>query len=211
MKQTSFEYNIQPKYNIENFYVSEANEEAYEFVINENNHTDFSILYGPAKSGKTHLGLIWMEKNKAILYNQNNYFSIIKENNNIFIDDFFNNLNEEYMFYIINHCFNNNLKILLCSDRLISNYDFKLKDLSSRLKSFYVKKINKPDDDLIVNLLTKLLYDKQIIINNPEIFSFILNRINRTYEDVHKFIEKIDKFSLEKKRELTIPLIKKLI
>ena len=211
MKQTSFEYNIQPKYNIENFYVSEANEEAYEFVINENNHTDFSILYGPAKSGKTHLGLIWMEKNKAILYNQNNYFSIIKENNNIFIDDFFNNLNEEYMFYIINHCFNNNLKILLCSDRLISNYDFKLKDLSSRLKSFYVKKINKPDDDLIVNLLTKLLYDKQIIINNPDIFSFILNRINRTYEDVHKFIEKIDKFSLEKKRELTIPLIKKLI
>jgi len=211
MKQTSFEYNIQPKYNIENFYVSEANKEAYEFVINENNHTDFSILYGPAKSGKTHLGLIWMEKNRAILYNQNNYLSIIKDNNNIFIDDFFNNLNEEYMFYIINHCFNNNLKILLCSDRLISNYDFKLKDLSSRLKSFYVKKINKPDDDLIVNLLIKLLYDKQIIINNPEIFSFILMRINRTYEDVHKFIEKIDKFSLEKKRELTIPLIKKLI
>jgi len=211
MKQTSFEYNIQPKYNIENFYVSEANVEAYEFVINENNHTDFSILYGPAKSGKTHLGLIWMEKNRAILYNQNNYLSIIKDNNNIFIDDFFNNLNEEYMFYIINHCFNNNLKILLCSDRLISNYDFKLKDLSSRLKSFYVKKINKPDDDLIVNLLIKLLYDKQIIINNPEIFSFILMRINRTYEDVHKFIEKIDKFSLEKKRELTIPLIKKLI
>ena len=59
--------------------------ETYEFVINENNHTDFSILYGPAKSGKTHLGLIWMEKNRAILYNQNNYLSIIKDNNNIFL------------------------------------------------------------------------------------------------------------------------------
>ena len=57
----------------------------------------------------------------------------------------------------------------------------------------------------------KLLYDKQIIINNNEVFSFITKRIHRTYLDVYRFVEKIDKLSLEKKRELTIPLIKELL
>jgi len=211
MRQTTFEYNISLEHNLENFYVSEANKDAYNFIIKENKFNNYSILYGPNKSGKTHLGLIWKEMNNAVVYDNASYNNIIQCKKNIFVDNFFENLNEENLFHLINHCFNNNLKILLCTDKLISNNIFELKDLSSRLKSFNFIEIKKPDDELIVNLINKLLYDKQIIINNSEIFSFVLNRINRTYEDVHKFIEKIDKFSLEKKRELTIPLIKKLI
>ena len=71
--------------------------------------------------------------------------------------------------------------------------------------------IKEPDDELIVNLIIKLSLDRQIKINNSEIFSYILKRINRTYEDIYLFVENVDKLSLEKKRELTIPLIKELI
>ena len=60
-------------------------------------------------------------------------------------------------------------------------------------------------------LMTKLFSDKQIIIKNKEIFDFIFNRVNRTYNDIYKFIEKIDSLSLEKKRQLTIPLIKEIL
>ena len=35
----------------------------------------YSILYGPNKSGKTHLGLVWKEMNNAIIYN--NYKVIV--------------------------------------------------------------------------------------------------------------------------------------
>ena len=42
--------------------------------------------------------------------------------------------NEENIFHMINHCVNNNLKILITTDQYISD-QFKLKDLSSRLKS----------------------------------------------------------------------------
>ena len=211
MKQTTFEYNILPKHNLENFFVSEANLNAYNFIINGDKFNDYSILYGPSKSGKTHLGLIWKEMNRAIIYNNKNFNDFIQCKKNIFIDSFLENLNEENLFHLINHCFSNKLKILLCTDKLISNYIFELKDLSSRLKSFNFIEIKKPDDELIVNLINKLLYDKQIIINNSEIFSYILKRINRTYEDIYLLVEKIDKLSLEKKRELTIPLIKELI
>jgi len=211
MRQTIFDYNILPKHNLENFYVSECNKDAYNFITNENKFNNYSILYGPNKSGKTHLGLVWKEMNNAIIYNNDNYNNIIQCEKNIFFDNFFDNLIEENLFHLINHCFNNDLKILLCTDKLISNYIFELKDLSSRLKSFNFIEIKKPDDELIVNLINKLLHDKQIIVNNSEIFTYVLKRINRTYEDIYLLVENIDKLSLEKKKELTIPLIKELI
>ena len=211
MRQKFFEYDFSPKFNQENYYVSDSNREAYDYVINENEFVKYSIIHGPVKSGKTHLGLIWQKKNNAIIYSENNFQKVIKDKKNIFMDNFFEKINEEYLFYIINHCYNNNLKILLCTDKFISNYKFQLKDLSSRLKSFNFIEIKQPDDELIVNLIIKLLFDKQIIIQNSEIFSYILKRINRTYQDIYLFVENIDKLSLEKKRELTIPLIKELL
>jgi len=211
MRQKTFDYNISPQLNLKNYYVSDANREAYDYVINENEFAKNSIIYGPVKSGKTHLGLIWQNINNAIIYNENNFQKIIKNKKNVFIDNFFEELNEEYLFYIINHCYNNNLKILLCTDKFVSNYKFQLSDLSSRLKSFNFIKIKQPDDELIVNLINKLLFDKQIIVHNSEIFSYILKRINRTYQDIYLFVENVDKLSLEKKRELTIPLIRELI
>ena len=211
MRQKFFEYDFSPKFNQENYYVSDSNREAYDYVINENEFVKYSIIHGPVKSGKTHLGLIWQKKNNAIIYSGNNFQKVIKDKKNVFIDNFFEKINEEYLFYIINHCYNNNLKILLCTDKFISNYKFQLKDLSSRLKSFNFIEIKQPDDELIVNLIIKLLFDKQIIIQNSEIFSYILKRINRTYQDIYLFVENIDKLSLEKKRELTIPLIKELL
>ena len=59
--------------------------------------------------------------------------------------------------------------------------------------------------------MVKLFSDKQIIIKNKEIFDFIFNRVSRTYLDIFIFVEKLDRLSLEKKRQLTIPLIKEII
>ena len=71
-------------------------------------------------------------------------------------------------------------------------HNFLLKDLVSRLKTFNLLRINLPDDDLIINLIIKLLHDKQIIIKNKEIFHYILKRIERSYEDTFLLIENID-------------------
>ena len=98
MKQTTFEYNILPKQNLENFYVSDANKDAYNFIINENNFNDYSILYGPSKSGKTHLGLIWTEMNNAVIYNNYNYNDIIQCKKSIFVDNFLDNLRWQHKF-----------------------------------------------------------------------------------------------------------------
>ena len=86
-----------------------------------------------------------------------------------------------------------------------------MKDLQSRLKSFYHIKINIPDEEMCKMLMIKLFSEKQIIIKHKEIFQFIHKRLSRTYNDIYLFVQKIDNLSLEKKRQLTIPLIKEII
>jgi len=210
MEQSYINYNFKTTYSIDDFYVSSSNKNAYDCIIYDNIENNNFFLFGPNKSGKTHLGLIWKNIHLAISYN-NNLEEILDQKKNVFIDNFLDKINEENIFHIINHCQLLNLKILLTSNIDFLKYDFKLLDLLSRLKTFYLLKINLPDDELIVNLLIKLLHDKQIIIKNPDIFQFIIKRIKRSFEDIFLFAENIDKLSLKKKRELTIPLIKELL
>ncbi len=210
MEQSYFNYNLKPGLAIDDFFVSTSNKKAYSFILNKKIDNKKILLIGPNKSGKTHLGKIWQKSNNAISY-ENNFEIILNYKKNIFIDDFLKNINEEQIFHLINHCSINKLTILLTSNKEVFEHDFLLKDLVSRLKTFNLLRINLPDDDLIINLIIKLLHDKQIIIKNEEIFHYILKRIERSYEEIFLLIEKIDKLSLEKKRELTIPLIKKLL
>ena len=210
MEQSYFNYNLKPGLAIDDFFVSTSNKKAYSFILNNKIDNKKILLIGPNKSGKTHLGKIWQKNNNAVSY-ENNFEIILNYKKNIFIDDFFKNINEEKIFHLINHCSINKLTILLTSNKEVFEHNFLLKDLVSRLKTFNLLRINLPDDDLIINLIIKLLHDKQIIIKNKEIFHYILKRIERSYEEIFLLIENIDKLSLEKKRELTIPLIKKLL
>ena len=167
-------------------------------------------MLGPNKSGKTHLSILWKNKNDAIVYN-NNIDKIISTKKNILIDDLFNKINEEEIFHIINHCKLHNLKILITSNINLNDYIFKLDDLSSRIKTFNFINIDLPDDELLINLMIKLFHDKQIIIKNPEILNYIVKRVHRSYEKVYKLINKIDILLFQKNKQLTIPLIKELI
>ena len=208
--QTSFNYHLTENKDKENFFVNTTNKIAYNIIIN-NSFEQNLILYGENKSGKSHLINIWMKLNNAILFDNNNFDKIINKKNNVAIDDLISISSEEEIFHIINHCKIFNLKLLVTSTVSISNYNFKLLDLKSRLNSFYSIKINSPDDEMCKMLMIKLFSNKQIIIKNNEIFDYIFKRIDRTYSDIYYLVEKIDKLSLEKKRQLTIPLIKEII
>ena len=210
-QQKIFNFKIKQNFDNDDFFVSKSNELAHKVLLNLNKPEKYIHLKGPLKSGKTHLGLLWKRIHNAIVFNYNNYDQIMSQKKNVFIDNFTYGIDEEKLFYLINHCYNNNLKILITSELSLLDYQFKLNDLLSRLKSFYFIEILNPDDELIINLLVKLLYDRQIKINNDEIFSFIIKRINRTYLDIYNFVDKVDKLSLSQKRQITIPLIKELL
>jgi chromosomal replication initiation ATPase DnaA len=94
---------------------------------------------------------------------------------------------------------------------VLNDFNFKLTDLSSRLKAFQNIKIDLPDDELLLNLMIKLFHDKQIIIKNPDILNYIIKRVNRSYDKVFILIDKIDKLLLQKNKQLSITIIKELL
>ena len=207
--QKFFNYQFPKNKDGNNFFTNHTNQEAFDF----SHMSDFDqniFLYGQKKSGKSHLMNIWKEKNNAIIF-KNNFSDLLESKNNIAIDDALVTISEEKLFHLINHCKIYNLKIFLTSSIDLNNFEFKLKDLFSRLRSFYYLIIKIPDDEMCKMLMTKLFSEKQIIIKNKEIFDYIFNRVNRTYVDIFFLVEKLDKLSLEKKRQLTIPLIKEII
>jgi len=207
--QQYFNYQFIEKKDENNYFVNETNRDAFD-VITDNNFDQNIFLFAPKKSGKSHLINIWKEKNNALIFYKN-FSKIIKSNNNVAVDDTLLSRSEEELFHIINHCKLFNLKIFLTSSVDLNNLNFKLKDLYSRLRSFYYLKINMPNDEMCKMYMTKLFLEKQIIIKNKEIFDYIFNRVNRTYIDIYSVVEKIDNLSLEKKRQLTIPLIREIL
>ena len=208
IKQKSFNYKFNDNNDNElNFFVNQTNFYAFNALIN--NDTKFSFLYGPKKSGKSYLSKIWLKKNNAIEY-KNNYEEIFNLSYNILIDNLIF-YDQEKIFHIVNNCILNNSKILITSDIKINSIDFKFNDLSSRLKTFTNLEINQPDDEMLLAILTKLLVDKQFIINSNEIFEYILRRVDRSYQGINEIVNKLDILSLEKKRQLTIPLIKEIM
>ena len=207
--QKIFNYHFSSKKNHENYFVNQTNQKAYDLtVLEEFNHNIF--LFGPKKSGKSHLVSLWKDKNNAILYD-NNFSHIIEVKKNVVIDDVLGKSSDENLFHLINHCKLNHLKMYFVSSKDINTYDFKFKDLHSRLREFFYLEIKPPDDEMCKMIMVKLFSDKQIIIKNKEIFDFIFNRVNRTYMDIYLLVDKLDKLTLEKKRQLTIPLIKEII
>tara|TARA_B100000989_G_scaffold231763_1_gene178567 strand:- start:424 stop:1062 length:639 start_codon:yes stop_codon:yes gene_type:complete len=211
IKQVSFNYifndNKDGCDNELDFFVNKTNYYPFNALIN--NDTYLSYLYGPKKSGKSYLAKIWLKKNNAIQY-FNNYELLLIEKNNILIDNFLF-YDQEKIFHIVNHCILNNLKILITSDKKINEINFEFDDLSSRLKTFSNLEIKQPNDEMLLSILTKLLIDKQFIINSNEIFEYILRRVDRSYLGINKIVNKLDVLSLEKKRQLTIPLIKEIL
>ena len=207
IKQKIFKYKFNYEFNEYNFFVNKTNNYAFNRLIN--NNSQLSFLYGPIKSGKSYLAQIWVLKNYSIKF-KNNLEIILDNKRNVLIDNLLS-FDQEKIFHIVDYCILNNLKLLITSNIKINEIKFQFKDLSSRLKTFTNLEIYNPDDEMLLAILTKLLIDKQFIINSSDIFEYILRRVDRSYKGINEIINKLDILSLEKKRQLTIPLIKEIL
>ena len=199
-------------FNPEDFYVNDNNLEASELIkLWPNWFNGAVVIYGPTKSGKSHLANIWKENSNANIYNLEDdlLLSNIDTKKNFVLDNFHNLSanDEEIFFHIYNQTFNNKKNILITLDKSKFN-KINLKDLESRFNSFFSATINPPDDNLVNALIVKFFKDQQINID-PSVITFIINRIERDYGAIFNFLKKIDNLSLENKTKISIPFLNK--
>ena len=197
------------------FFVSESNFYAYNLLLSWPKWEKKIInIHGERYSGKTHLIEIFLKKNKGLIIDvkkfENYDLDELRFNENIIIENISDEIDESLFYSFIDTIDKYNKFLILTSNKPLNDFNFKLKDLKSRIKNCLFAEIQKPDDILIQALITKNLADYQITIDS-KLIDFISKRITRSFTKIREFICTIDEISLKKKKPINMKIIKEIL
>lgn len=186
----------------DNFIVSACNEEAHRWI---GAHRASFILYGPAGSGKTHLGHIWAARHHAHICNT------LPAPDMLTADACIENIerfrDERTLFHLLNNAKENGHTLLLTTALPPKQLPFTLPDLTSRLLAMPAVAIHMPDDDALRGALRKQFADRQLKITG-EAIDYILPRIERSFAQAQAWVELLDQKAMAEKKPITIPFIR---
>jgi len=101
-------------------------------------------------------------------------------------------------------------KIIFLSDKPLNSIEFNLKDLQSRISSISAMSFAELDDEE-KRILMELIFNKRGISIDNSVLSYALERSSRNLENIINLVQKIDEYSLSKKRNITVPLLKEIL
>ena len=215
LNQLILNFNYEQNFKDQDFYVAKSNEFSFKLLNSWPKwEKNFVNLIGQKFSGKSHLVNIFLEKFKGIKIEANELTNDtlrkIKIFENIIIENFNDQIDENLFFTLLNIIDQDNKYLILTSKKPIVEHLFKLDDLNSRSKNFLLSHIEKPSDDLMFALILKNLSDRQISIDK-KLIDFIIKRIDRSYGKIFDFIYKIDEVSLKRKKPIDFKIIKEVL
>ena len=215
LNQLILNFNYEQNFKDQDFYVAKSNEFSFKLLNSWPKwEKNFVNLIGQKFSGKSHLVNIFLEKFKGIKIEANELtndtLKQIKIFENIIIENFNDQIDENLFFTLLNIIDQDNKYLILTSKKPIVDHLFKLDDLNSRSKNFLLSHIEKPSDDLMFALILKNLSDRQISIDK-KLIDFIIKRIDRSYGKIFDFIYKIDEVSLKRKKPIDFKIIKEVL
>ena len=199
----------------EDFYVSSSNNEAFKLIESWPKWIKKTVnIFGPQGSGKTHLVSMLKNKTSTSVVDSNKVndqiFFEFKLKEVLIIENLKENISENLLYSLYNVAQQDNKYFVLTSRKPINKFNFKSKDLKSRVKSTTIIGIDLPSDELISVILSKNFSDKQIKVEKKHI-DYVIKRIDRSYEKISQFISTIDKYSLKKGSPFSLKLIKEVL
>ena len=213
--QLLINFNLKKDYDEQDFYVSSSNKYAFNIINGWPKWLKRTVnLYGEQYSGKSHLSKIFETKTTCFNIESINFTNEIllkfKTKQALIIENFNFNIPEKLLYSLFNIVEQENKYLLITSLKPLNKFDFKLKDLNSRINNCLFVEIGVPDDELIYALIVKNFSDRQINIDK-KIIEYIIKRINRSYKDIFLFIYKVDQLSLQKGKPINLSIIKKIL
>lgn len=207
MGQLVINFTHKPEFDRDDFIIDQSNKSAYDTIQNDYLWPDNRmLLLGENGSGKTHLANIWASLYDADIIDLRNAKPEIRDQN-IVLDNIDCIEDERELFHAINMAQQKGIKMLMTSSYLPH---YKLADLNSRINSLYKITITSPSLELLKIILLKSFFDRQLKVAN-EVLDYILNRMKRSFKYLKCLVEKLDSISAEEKRNITIPLVRKII
>ena len=159
-----------------------------------------------------------LEKNSKCIFisMKDNKSEVLKDLNNfshIFIDSFNecfeNKISEIDLFNLYNSSKDNSSKLILRENSLIQK-SILLPDLKSRIDSNIELVMPKLSDKDKKHIIEIELIKRGLSIKEKNL-DFIMNHSSRNLETLQTLVNKLDKLTMERKKNISIPLIKELI
>jgi len=151
-----------------------------------------TILTGPRKSGRSLLARIFAAKTGGEMI------------------DNAETQEEETIFHAWNRAQTTRRPLLIIADAPPPVWRVALPDLASRLAATPQIVISEPDDELAKAILEKLLGMRGLAVR-PELLTWLVQRIERSYVGIHRAVDAIDEMALVHRAQPSIPLFRRAL
>ena len=214
--QNTFEFELRPAVEGQDFLVAISNQEAVKwFELWPDWHVPAIIIYGAPGCGKSHLANLFKIKTGALtitpsLIEEVGVARILENESSCIVDDAEFGIDEETLLHLYNGLASSGGHLLMTAGKPPGLWEISLKDLESRLKSIPCVEIGLPDDMLLEAVFAKYFADRQLLVGS-DVITYLLPRIERSLSMAQRIVEKIDQHSLAAGRKVTLPLVRQVL
>ena len=172
------------------------------------------IIFGPVGSGKSHLGHIWRARSGADRLQMEDLTvetaADLEKQNFVLIDPLKSPFDELALLHLYNTTAEKGGHLLIIAEDPPARLAVGLADLRSRLQASPTVGIGIPDDALVGAVMLKQFTDRQLSVD-PEVLTFLMARMERTFEAARKLVAALDEAALIEKRRITVPLAREVL
>jgi len=195
-----------------------ASHDEADFVVGEGNRLAYlhllawpdwpgplTLLVGPPKSGKSHLGRIWAARSGAAAPARGEVEARASEGGTqpLLIEDIDQQgYDEQALFHLLNQSMRDGRPLLMTARAPVAAWPYATDDLKSRARLAMLLQVEPATDAELSQMLVKLFADRQIAVD-PRIIGYIVPRMERSPAEAVAMAELLDRLALSRGTAIT--------
>lgn len=212
-QQLAFDLPANVALGADDFFVSEANAQAYALVTTPATWPDGKLaLVGPAGSGKTHLSRVFMSGGATVTNATDIDPNAPLPETALVVEDCeaLPARCEEWLFHTHNNLRALNLPFMVTGKTAPARWNITLPDLASRLNAATTATITAPDDALLLAVLLKHFQDRQLT-PTPDAITYLNVHLPRAFDAIGDAVQTLDKAALAQSKPITRPFVRAVL
>jgi len=204
--QLVFDLGHTPSMSEADFIVTAANERAFAHVIAFPNwHAPLSLIVGPAKAGKSHLGNIWATRAGATSAQAKSFSRLASEGgaNPVLLDDIDRcAFVEADLFHLLNQSMRDARPVLMTARSDPQGWQLETNDVLSRVRLAARFQVEPADDVQLSHMFVKLFEDRQLAVE-PKVIAYLVQRMERSPQEAVALVALMDRLALIQRTALS--------
>lgn len=197
--QLPFELGHDPSHAEADFLVGDSNRMAHAHILAFPNWPGpLSLVTGPAKSGKSHLARIWVERSSALTPGLGELERLATDSGDqpVLIEDIDTiAYDEASLFHLLNQSMRDGRPVLMTARSDIAEWPYRTNDLLSRARLASRFELSLADDIQLSQVFAKLFSDRQVTVD-PRIIGYLVARMERSPEEAVVLVGLMDRLAL---------------